>query len=176
MAADRISKIGKMRLWKSCFLRPGSESMLKFGTAVAALLVSIQPAIADLCNCQKECANRERPNAGLTYEDEEHRLWYEVRFWTGECKGKIWLTCWSGPSWYDVMDKVLASGAPDARPQMCERLFTLGVRIGHEWARDNAIRLIHTEDLDRWQTRLLDSDDPVRAIGELEALVESRLK
>ena len=150
--------------------------MLRFAAIAIALLISIQPALADLCNCQKDCVGRERPNAGLSYEDEEHRLWYEVRFWTGECKGEIWLTCWSGPSWYDVIDKVLASGLPKDRPQMCARLFTLGVRMGHEWARDNAIRSIHTHDLDQWKTQLLDSDDPIRAISELEALVESRLK
>ena len=150
--------------------------MLKFGLAAVILFAALQSALAGPCNCQRDCKTRERPNAGLSYEDEKHRLWYEVRFWTGKCEGEIWLTCWSGPSWYDVMDKILASGAPKDRPQMCERLFALGVRIGHEWSRDNAIRSIHTDDLDRWKMQLLDSDDPIRAIGELEMLVESRLK
>ena len=146
------------------------------GLACVAVICSAQVALADLCNCQRDCEGRENPRAGLSFEDEKHRLWYEVRFWSGQCKGEIWLTCWSGPSWYDVMDKVLSNGAPADRPEICERMFTLGVRLGHEWARDNAIRSIHTGDLEAWRGELLESDEPLKAIDKLEMLVDARLK
>lgn len=154
----------------------GSGLGLAGWLGLAAGLLASGAAADGLCDCRADCADRTDPTAGLGYEDEEHRLWYEVRFWTGRCEGEIWLACWSGPSWYDVMADVLAQGAEPDRPEMCRRLFALGMRMGHEWARDNAIRVIHTADLDRWKHILLDSDDPARAIGEIEALVDARLE
>lgn len=143
---------------------------------IAMSFAAVAASADELCDCKADCAGRADPTAGMTYEDDKHRLWYEVRFWTGKCRGEIWLACWSGPSWYDVMAEVLAQGAAEDRPEMCRRLYALGVRMGHEWARDNDIRVIHTEDLDAWQGDLLHTDDPVRAIGAVEALVDARLE
>ena len=172
----RTGRTSENRAWRvgGAFFR---ASVIRAACIVGlALAFATRPADADTCDCRTDCADRAAPNAGMSYEDEEHRLWYEVRFWTGQCEGEIWLTCWSGPSWYDVMDKVIAQGSAADRPQICQRLFALGRRMGHEWARDNAIRSIHTSDLDQWKDQLLETDDPLRAIGELEALVDARLK
>ena len=150
--------------------------MRRYLIGLCVLLWAGQANADTPCDCRADCASRADPYHGKAYDDEEHRLWYEVRFWEGRCEGKIWLTCWSGPSWYDLMAKVLSEGARTDRPEMCQRLYRIGVDMGFEWAKDNAIRSIHTSDLEDWKSILLDSDDPVRAIGQIEGLVAARLK
>ncbi len=147
-----------------------------FRLMVLAMMLPFGAAAQGLCDCTADCAERADPTANRTYDNEEHRLWYEARFWGGACRGKIWLTCWSGPSWYEVMNDVLSQTQETDRPEMCQRLYRLGERMGYEWARDNDIRTIHTADLEAWQSVLLGSDDPMRAISETEALVDDRLK
>lgn len=145
--------------------------------ALALWLAMAQLADADeqLCDCEAECAKRADPLAGQVYEDETHRLWYEVRFWTGACHSDLWW-CWKGPSWYDLMAHVLAKTKPTKQAALCPRLYRLGIRMGHEWARDNDIRRIHTEDLKTWRALLRDSPEPEPVLGQIEALVADRLK
>lgn len=135
-----------------------------------------EPAWADdpLCDCTLSCAQRTDPAQNVSYEDAEHRLWYEVRFWTGACHRDLWW-CFEGPSWYEAMDKVLARATPAQRPALCPRLYRMGARMGYEWARDNAIRRIHTADLKAWRSLLLDQNDPALAVSTVEALIDARL-
>ncbi len=147
------------------------------GIGMVAWLATASIASADeaLCDCDAECTGRADPLAGQVYEDETHRLWYEVRFWTGACHSGLWW-CWTGPSWYDLMADVLSRVAAAEQAQMCPRLYALGIRMGHEWARDNAIRRIHTEDLKSWRAFLRETQDPGTTLAQIETLVADRLK
>lgn len=149
---------------------------------VATLVVSVMslipgavPARAGICDCVATCDGRADPADGLTYDDHDHRLWYEVRFWTGECPDDFFW-CFSGESWYHVMDNVLSYAPASDRPALCGRLFTLGIRLGHEWARDNDLRRIETDDLEDWQDQLIDAPDPHAAVTAVEKLVADRLQ
>ena len=59
------------------------------------VLFAVRAEADALCDCKADCPQRADPTKGKIYDDEEHRLWYEVRFWAGHCEGEIWLTCWS---------------------------------------------------------------------------------
>ena len=150
--------------------------MRKFLMVLGLVLLAGAARADALCDCRADCSAKANPAEGKAYDDEEHRLWYEVRFWAGKCEGKIWLTCWSGPSWYELMDFVLAKATTQDRPDMCRRLYRIGVDMGFEWAKDNAIRTIHTSDLEDWKALLLEDDDPIRAVKRIESLVAARLE
>ena len=143
--------------------------------AAISLLLAAQILQAETCDCSRDCAERVDPALGMQFEDREHRLWYEVRFWTGKCtKGLSW--CFSGRDWYDVMSSVLERTPAAERDATCARLFDLGKRIGHEWARDNDIRRISTRDLKSWRRILLNkSTPPASAIQTTEQLTDERL-
>lgn len=129
------------------------------------------------CACDAACAAAPDPSAGKAFDDDAHRHWYVGRFWRGTCHSSLGLfSCWSGDDWYDVMTTVLAKVAATDRPALCHRLFKLGQDLGHEWARDNGVRNIHTEDLKAWRAALLDSEEPVTATAETAALVRARLQ
>lgn len=151
-----------------------TTTVIAAGAAIFTLIA--WPAPAEIpCDCDSGCAERADPSAGFSFDDEEHRLWYQVRFWTGACHGDLFW-CFSGSSWYDVMGEVLSQAPAGSDAGLCPRLFELGRAIGHEWARDNDIRLIHTDDLDAWRSILLDAEDPEGAVGEVEKLTASRLQ
>lgn len=128
------------------------------------------------CTCDRACASKPAPSVGKSFDDEPHRHWYAGRFWRGKCHSSIWLTCWSGDDWYDVMATVLAKAETADRPALCDRLFKLGQDLGHEWARDNAVRSIHTDDMKAWRAVLLDYAEPLSATAKIEALVRARLQ
>lgn len=127
------------------------------------------------CDCRRDCAERADPSVGLAFDHEEHRLWYGVRFWTGQCHASLsW--CWSGQDWYDVMETVLDRVPVAEQAELCPRVFELGRVIGHEWARDNNVRRISTGDLDSWRGILLEGGDPVAAVERVESLAGERLR
>ena len=126
------------------------------------------------CLCNKDCAGRPAPEAGLKFDDELHRDWYVVRFWTGECaKGLPF--CWAGAGWWDLMETVLPRIQEPGKAVACKRLFDLGTRIGYEWGKDNDIRLIHSREFRGWSRKLRKADDPLPVIDEIEAAVAERL-
>lgn len=142
-----------------------------------ALMAPTQPAHAAEnlpCACDQTCAERADPSAGLAFDDEKHRYWYAGRFWRGQCHSSLWW-CFSGDDWYDVMSNVLAKAPGDKQPALCTRIFNLGQKLGHEWARANDARSIHTDDLKAWQSTLLDAEDPFAATTKVEVLVAEHL-
>ncbi len=109
------------------------------------------------------------PYDGLSFDDAQHRLWY-ARFWTGRCTGLSFFVCRSGkPYWHETMQRLVAGAAAERRQAFAARLFALGRKIGYEWARENDIRKISTENLRAWYAVLDASADGEAAIARVEA-------
>jgi hypothetical protein len=108
------------------------------------------------------------PHEGLAFDDANHRLWY-ARFWTGHCTGLSFFVCRSGaPYWHETLRR-LAAAAPDGRrAALSARLFALGRKIGHEWAKENDVRKISTEHIRVWYALLDGTVDGEAAIARVE--------
>lgn len=147
-----------------------------FVALVFALAASMPAMAAQTCDCETDCADRADPTAGLSFDDKAHRLWYADRFWRGECPASLFW-CFSGDDWYNLMQEQLARTPAADRGVACARLFALGVRIGHEWARDNDVRKISTDDLEAWQGILRDPERPAAAaLAETERLAAEAMR
>ena len=114
------------------------------------------------------------PYDGLAFDDAKHRLWY-ARFWTGKCTGLSFFSCFSGqPYWNETMRRLVAAAPAERRGALAARLFELGRKIGHEWAKENDIRRISTDHIRAWHARLEKSDGET-AIASIEAEAERLL-
>ena len=108
------------------------------------------------------------PYDGLAFDDAKHRFWY-ARFWTGKCTGLSFFSCFSGqPYWHETMRRLVASAPAERRGALAARLFALGRKIGHEWAKENDIRRISTDHIRAWYDKLEKSDGET-AIASIEA-------
>ncbi len=114
--------------------------------------------------------------AELVFEHDKHRSWYR-RFWTGRCDGlSIFDRCLPGsPFWEGVVGDTLQRTSEGDRPRLRYRLWTLGRVVGHEWARDNDVRRIDTDDVRRWGEKLGAASDAETAIEEIMAAAAGRL-
>lgn len=88
---------------------------------------------------------------------------------------------WLVPGWNSRVATLLAARPVIERQALQERLDRLGHRIAPEWARENDVRRIDNSDLAGWgrtleQAQLMPAADLDRAIGEIEAEVEQRLR
>ena len=105
----------------------------------------------------------------------QHRRWY-ARFWTGRCTDLSLFTCFSGrPFWHETMRTLGESVAPERREALTRRLFALGRRIGHEWARENDVRKISTDDIRRWYRELEKGGDIAATVARIEAEADRKL-
>ncbi len=111
---------------------------------------------------------------GQSFDDEEHALWYD-RFWTGSCSGLWFSGCWPGDSWPDLVNGLAAKHGQEEAKDLVPRFCALGRAMGHEWARDNAVRSISTDDLEAWYQDLRSVQDLEAALLRYETLIESRL-
>lgn len=120
------------------------------------------------------CKGRLAPANGLSFQDGTHKKWY-FRFWTGRCTSGL-IFCFPGePSWNEgVLRLVRKHGLQDGSEQLT-RLCLVGRRMGHEWARDNSIRTIHTADLEVWMPELDNAANLEVALRKLERRVAARL-
>jgi hypothetical protein len=85
--------------------------------------------------------------AQIRFDDPAHQAWYR-RFWSGRCEGLAPFTCMSGyPNWNAVVAQLTAEAAPADRARLLPEICGMGRTIGLEWARDNAVRRISTNDL-----------------------------
>lgn len=125
------------------------------------------------------CAAFLPATAQLKFEDEKHRKFYR-RFWTGDCTGLSILDgafCLSGdPNWNKGLTEVVKKHALPEGGDMVARLCRLGRSIGHEWARENHIRSICTNDLEAWMPELGRAADLAAYLPTLEKRVAGRLK
>jgi len=154
---------------------------------VLLFLAAATPAAADTlpCDCDAACAGEQQPWATLahsgkrlTFDEDNHRAWYENRFWRGSCDA-LSLADWGAcklakqtddRDWYDVMKAVLTHKAVAAadRGALCSKLIGLGQKIGFEWSKAYDKRVICTDDhLLPWFESSKTSD-PVRFIERVE--------
>ena len=109
------------------------------------------------------------PDERLAFDDANHRLWY-ARFWTGHCTGLSFFVCRSGaPYWHETMRRLVAAAPAGRREALSARLFALGRRIGHEWAKENDVRKISTENIRAWYAQLEKGADGEAAVARVEA-------
>lgn len=109
------------------------------------------------------------PYDGLSFDDPGHRRWY-ARFWTGECRDLSLFVCLPGrPYWHETMRRLAATASPERRQVVTQRLFLLGKRIGHEWAKANDVRKISTDHIRAWYRELDAGGDPEPLIARIEA-------
>jgi len=134
------------------------------GAALALSIAAAPPAAV-----RAEGGDNAVPYDGLTFDDPGHRRWY-ARFWTGECRDLSLFVCLPGrPYWHETMRKLAAAAAPERRQAVTQRLFALGKRIGHEWAKANDVRKISTDHIRAWYRELEKGGDPEPLIARLEA-------
>lgn len=114
------------------------------------------------------------PAEGLTFDDALHRSWYD-RFWTGSCED-VNAFCVPGIGWMESIHIVLEKTPMDQQEQMAERLWEMGRAAGHDWARDNNLSQITTNDLMRWGQMLSDTEDTGTTVNEIEGEVCQRLR
>jgi hypothetical protein len=134
------------------------------GAALALVLAAALPGTAGA-----QGGDNAVPYDGLAFDDVKHRRWY-ARFWTGECRDLSLFVCFPGkPYWHETMRKLAGAVAPERRAALRERLFALGRRIGHEWAKENDIRKISTDHIRAWYRELEKSGDPEPAIARIES-------
>lgn len=116
------------------------------------------------------------PYTGLAFEHTKHEDWYR-RFWTGSCDGLGFFDfCREGdPFWHGIVDETLQRVPESDRPRLRYRLWKLGRIVGHEWARDNDVRLIDTGDVSRWGEKLRTASDVEMATKEIMVAAAARL-
>lgn len=143
---------------------------------LALSLCAASPGRAEAVLCARvEAMAVTDPIEGLNFDHKEHRLWYR-RFWTGNCKGLSFFQCFSGkPYWCDSLGTVIDRTAPQARLALARRMVALGRLIGHEWARDNDIRKIHTSDIKAWYRELEKPASLTSALDRIEAAARAKL-
>lgn len=101
----------------------------------------------ELTYIRADCGNFVSPVAKLHFDNAEHAAWYR-RFWTGECQGLPIFSCMAGtPNWNSMVGQFLAKSRPETRDLVAKKACRLGELIGFEWAKDNSIRRISTNDL-----------------------------
>lgn len=136
--------------------------MRKLGALAAAAILAALPFAA-------HAEHVPVPYDGLAFDDGKHRLWY-ARFWTGHCTGLSFFVCRSGaPYWHETMRRLVASAPAGRGPALAARLFALGRRIGHEWAKENDIRKIGTDHIRVWYALLEKAADGEAAVARVES-------
>ena len=143
------------------------------GVAIALICASVA-ARADE-PVRRDCLVHIRPTSELRFNDDVHRNWWR-RFWTGNCSGLSMFQCLPGkPSWNDAITRLLNKVPSDERPALLAQTCTLGAAIGFEWAKDNSIRCIDTNNVSEWGAKLDVSARPLETAHELETLAKSKL-
>lgn len=69
--------------------------------------------------------------------------------------------------WMELSEQVLLELPDSKKTEYKRRMFTLGQRIGAEWALDNNVRLIDTRSASVWSDALFEAI----ALGELESFI-----
>jgi hypothetical protein len=97
--------------------------------------------------------------ANQSLQSEDNYLLWVTRFYEG----------FSGvPGWLDMTEQVLERLPASEHEWVAARLLELGGRIGREWAKDNAVRVLNTRSAAVWRDALLEA----LARDELEAYLD----
>jgi hypothetical protein len=134
--------------------------------SVVLAVLAIAPAQAQTPAIGAPCASA--VGASTTFDDETHRRWYK-RFWTGDCSG-LWF-CQSGaPNWNAGAKDFIARAEADKRAALTQRFCEVGHLIGREWARDNGVRKIDTNELSGFYDMLSSGEGDIDArLNRVEA-------
>jgi hypothetical protein len=93
-------------------------------------------------------------------------LWYR-RFWTGNCAGLGF--CAAGtPNWNEAVQEIRMKAPPAKRADVGAQACRVGRLIGLEWARDNSIRKIDTQQLLGFVDELQTNADVEAALNHIE--------
>lgn len=109
-------------------------------------------------NVETGCPTDFEPSADLSFDknDPKHELWYQ-HFWDGKCSGLSLLDfCTPGHPWASYVNQL--DGQLNAE-LLRAQLWAAGRFIGFEWARNNDIRRIDTNDIKGWGNRLKTAAD-----------------
>jgi hypothetical protein len=139
--------------------------------AAAAIMVLSGPAQAQ-DYVRLDCQSLTAP-AKLHFDSPEHARWYR-RFWTGDCD-HLGLCMPGSPNWNDIVGKLLAKGGPSEQAALLPKACRLGQLIGLEWSREHDVRRIDTNDLRSFKSLLEAAGDPLRGLGQVEALAQTKV-
>jgi hypothetical protein len=103
------------------------------------------------------------------FDHATHAAWYR-RFWTGQC-GDLFLCQAGSPSWNELVPLLRARAPAGKADAVTRRTCLVGQRIGLEWARDNSVRRIDTEDLRRFMATVQDASDVEAGLTSVEQSV-----
>lgn len=141
---------------------------------LAALVHSAHAVAQEAAGCKTALT----PAESLKFEDDKHRKFYR-RFWTGDCTGlSIFDGAWcvSGePNWGKGIAETTQKHGVAEGSETYARLCKLGRSMGHEWARENDVRFVCTDDLKVWIPELASAKDLPVALAALEKRVADRL-
>jgi hypothetical protein len=142
----------------------------------ASLAVTLAAASAQAQEfIRADCRNFVTPSASLAFDGAEHRKWYR-RFWTGSCHNLPVLRCVPGsPNWNDTVAQLVSRGRADQAAAITAQACPLGQAIGHEWARDKAVRRIDTNDLRSYFADLDRAPDVVTGMTRVDRRVRAAL-
>ena len=102
-------------------------------------------------------------------DEKEYRDWLKKFY-----EGSFLISGWNA-----VKNDLLKRTGPAERKEIESRIDRLGETIGGEWAKDNSIRKIDSDDLRRWSGRLQSSAvDPAeleRLLAEIETEAREKL-
>lgn len=107
------------------------------------------------------------------FDDVQHGQWYQ-RFWTGACGNLLFCSAGS-PYWNEVVSTLRGRAAPARAAQVTRRACILGQRIGLEWARDNGVRRINSNDLVNYVATVQQGGDVEARLSSVEVAVNARL-
>lgn len=103
----------------------------------------------------------------LQYQTEEDYLLWVLRFYEGNS---------IAPGWLNLTEQVKARLDEPYRSEVALRLYHLGGRIGSEWAKDNAVRVLDTRNAAVWRDALIEAlsqNDLDNYMSRVEQDVES---
>jgi hypothetical protein len=122
-----------------------------------------------------DCRGVVQASTQVKFDSPQHANWYR-RFWTGSCKDLPKLQCMPGsPNWNDVITRLTKKGRVDQAPAITTAACRMGQLIGHEWAREKAVRRIDTADLKTFLATLDTSPDVPTGLQRVETRVKTAL-
>jgi len=133
-------RLQSLLLWLVFFLLPGC--------AIQTQVEELQGWPAELPPSQPFRAAWLADTGNQGFQSEDEYLQWVQRFYQGSTLV---------PGWLEVSDQVLGRLGAAEQQNVSRRLLPLGIRIGTEWAKDNAVRLINTRMVAVWRDALLEA-------------------
>ncbi len=156
----------------------------KISLFAAALLSSLAVSAAVFASDIDEpvtavCKDVVPPTVDLAFDqgDDKHELWY-ARYWTGDCVGLSLFgdRCLQGdPNWNDQVAELMSRGGRSGEEQIKDEACRVGHIVGLEWARQNDVRCITTDDVKVWGRELEETADILADLNRIREQAEGML-